>query len=98
MWERVRHLVIKEFIQTFRNPRMRFVLLAPPLIQLVAYGYAFNLDISCIPTAVADLEQTQETREIIRRFERSGYFCLRARVARTADLTVTTCTGASSQG
>ena len=86
MWERVRHLVIKEFIQTFRNPRMRFVLLAPPLMQLVAYGYAFNLDISCIPTAVADLEQTQETREIIRRFERSGYFCLRARVARTADL------------
>jgi ABC-2 type transport system permease protein len=78
--------VIKEFIQTFRNPRMRFVLLAPPLMQLVAYGYAFNLDISCIPTAVADFEQTQETREIVRRFERSGYFCVRARVARAADL------------
>ena len=86
MWERLRHLVIKEFIQTFRNPRMRFVLLAPPLMQLVAYGYAFNLDISCIPTAVADFEQTQETREIIRRFERSGYFCLRVRVARAAEL------------
>jgi len=65
---------------------MRFVLLAPPLIQLVAYGYAFNLDISCIPTAVADLEQTQETREIVRRFEHSGYFCVRARVARAAEL------------
>lgn len=86
MWQRLRHLVVKEFIQTFRNPRMRFVLLVPPLMQLVAYGYAFNLDISCIPTAVADFEQSQETREIVRRFERSGYFCLRARVARAADL------------
>ena len=70
----------------FRNPRMRFVLFVPPLIQLMTYGYAFNLDIRCVNTAVADLDRTQETREILRRFERSGYFCLRAQVARAADL------------
>jgi len=86
MWERLWHLIVKEFIQTFRNPRMRFILFVPPLVQLVAYGYAFNLDVSCIGTAVADFDRSQETREIVRRFERSGYFCVRRQVARAADL------------
>jgi len=86
MLDRIRHLVVKELIQMFRNPRMRFVIFVPPLIQLVTYGYAFNLDIRCVATAVADFERTQETREIVRRFERSGYFCVRGQVARAADL------------
>jgi ABC-2 type transport system permease protein len=65
---------------------MRFVLFVPPLLQLVTYGYAFNLDIRCVATAVADFERTQETREILRRFESSGYFCLQGYVTRAADL------------
>jgi ABC-2 type transport system permease protein len=79
-------VIVKEFIQMFRNPRMRFILFVPPLLQLVTYGYAFNLDVRCIATAVADFERSQETREIVRRFERSGYFCLRGHVERAADL------------
>lgn len=86
MGRRIRRVIVKEFIQIFRNPRMRFVLFVPPLLQLVTYGYAFNLDIRCIATAVADFERTQETREIVRRFESSGYFCVRAHVERAADL------------
>ncbi|HTY78553.1 MAG TPA: ABC transporter permease [Candidatus Bathyarchaeia archaeon] len=86
MRERIRRLIVKELIQMFRNPRMRFVLFVPPLIQLVTYGYAFNLDIRCVATAVADFDHTQETREILRRLERSGYFCFRGQVARAAEL------------
>jgi len=86
MRDRLRHLIVKELIQMFRNPRMRFVLFVPPLLQLITYGYAFNLDIRCVATAVADLDRTQETREILRRFERSGYFCFQERVGRAADL------------
>ena len=86
MRDRLRHLIVKELIQMFRNPRMRFVLFVPPLLQLVAYGYAFNLDIRCVATAVADLDRTQETREILRRFERSGYFCFQGGVGRASDL------------
>jgi ABC-2 type transport system permease protein len=84
--DRIRYLVVKELVQMFRNPRMRFVLFVTPLIQLITYGYAFNLDIRCVATAVADFERTQDTREIVRRFERSGYFCLRENVTRAADL------------
>ncbi len=86
MWQRLRHLVVKELLQTLRNPRMRFVLLAPPLLQLVGYGYAFNLDITAIPTAVVDYDNTQETRELVRRFQSSGYFAVVARVGRPDEL------------
>jgi ABC-2 type transport system permease protein len=79
-------VIVKEFIQMFRNPRMRFILFVPPILQLLTYGYAFNLDVRCIATAVADFERSQETREIVRRFDRSGYFCLRGHVERAADL------------
>ena len=34
MWERVRVILWKEFIQMFREPRMRFLLFLPPLLFL----------------------------------------------------------------
>ncbi len=80
MWERVRHLVVKEFIQILRNPRMRAMLVMPPIVQLVIFGYAATTDVTEVATGVADFDQSQETRELVRRFESSGYF----RVVRTA--------------
>jgi drug efflux transport system permease protein len=81
-WERLRHVLRKEFIQTLRDPRMRVTLLLTPLLQLFVYGYAFNLDIREIRMAVVDLDRSQESRELVRRFEGSGYFRL---VAHTGD-------------
>jgi drug efflux transport system permease protein len=73
-WERLLHVLRKEFIQTFRDPRMRVTLMATPLLQLFLYGYAFNLDITNIRMALVDLDRSQESRELVRRFEGSGYF------------------------
>ena len=46
MWERIRVIVIKEFRQALREPRMRIVLFLPPFIQLVIFGFAVNLDVT----------------------------------------------------
>lgn len=73
-WERLRHVLRKEFIQMLRDPRMRVTLLVTPLLQLFVYGYAFNLDIADIRMAVLDLDQSPSSRELVRRFARSGYF------------------------
>ena len=74
MWERLRHMLIKEFIQILRDPRMKAVIFVTPILQLIVFGYAVTTDIAEIPTAVADFESSQQTRELVRRFERSGYF------------------------
>jgi ABC-2 type transport system permease protein len=74
MWQRLKSMLIKEFIQALRNPRMRLVLFLPPLIQLLIFGYAANTDIRNISLAVHDLDNTPESREMIEHFASSGYF------------------------
>jgi ABC-2 type transport system permease protein len=74
MRDRLTQMLIKEFIQIFRDPRMRAILFGTPIIQLLVIGYAVTTDVSDVALAVADFDRTQETREIVRRFEGSGYF------------------------
>src|SRR5512137_2429244 len=74
MFQTVRYLFIKELIQTLRDKRMRVTLIVPPLFQLIVFGYAANLDVKHIRTAVRDLDQSVESRNLIGRFGSSGYF------------------------
>jgi ABC-2 type transport system permease protein len=74
MFKRVRFLFVKELIQVLRDKRMRVVLIFPPIFQLIIFGYAANLDVKNIRTAVRDLDQTVQSREVIDRFRSSKYF------------------------
>jgi ABC-2 type transport system permease protein len=74
--ERIKQIVIKEFIQVFRDKRMRFFLFVPPLVQLFMFGYVVSLDVNNIPTAFLDLDKSFESRELLRRLEASGYFTI----------------------
>jgi len=74
MFKRVRYLFVKELIQVLRDKRMRVTLIFPPIFQLIVFGYAANLDVKDIRTAVRDLDQTVESRNLIDRFRSSKYF------------------------
>jgi len=74
MFKRVRFLFVKELIQVLRDKRMRVVLVFPPIFQLIVFGYAANLDVKNIRTAVRDLDQTVESREVVDLFRSSKYF------------------------
>jgi ABC-2 type transport system permease protein len=74
MFKRVRFLFVKELIQVLRDKRMRVVLIVPPIFQLIVFGYAANLDVKNIRTAIRDLDQTVESREVVGRFSSSKYF------------------------
>ena len=45
MRERLIEIIRKEFRQAFREPRMRTMLFLPPIIQLLIFGFAVNLDV-----------------------------------------------------
>ncbi len=79
MRERIRQMVIKEFIQLFRDPRMRVFVFIPPLIQLFVFGYVATLDVSNIPTALYDLDHSSASRDLAERLTASGYFTIAAR-------------------
>ncbi|MBI4982820.1 MAG: ABC transporter permease [Candidatus Omnitrophica bacterium] len=74
MFERIKAILIKEFKQIFRDPRMKTVIFITPLIQIILFGYAANKDITYIPTAIYDRDNTKESRELLRKFTYSKYF------------------------
>jgi ABC-2 type transport system permease protein len=76
MWTRVREMVRKEWKQTLREPRMRATLLAPPLIQLLIFGYAVNLDVEHVRLALFDQDRSVASRELLDEFRGSGRFTL----------------------
>jgi ABC-2 type transport system permease protein len=74
MLARLKQILIKEFIQTFRDKRTRFILIGPPLIQMMVFGYAATYEIHHVPTVAVDLDHSQESRELVSRFTSSPYF------------------------
>ena len=74
MFERAVAILVKEFKQIFRDPRMKTVIFITPLIQIILFGYAANKDINYVPTAIFDRDNTVESRELLRRFTYSKYF------------------------
>ena len=58
-----RAVVRKETLQTLRDRRILFMLVAAPLIQTVLFGFAVDFDVDRVPTAVADLDGSGGSRE-----------------------------------
>jgi ABC-2 type transport system permease protein len=74
MWTRVYHIILKEFLQVLRDPKMKAVIFLMPVIQLLIFGYAVTTDVRRVAAAVYDLDQTPQSREFLSRFFASGYF------------------------
>jgi ABC-2 type transport system permease protein len=76
MRTRLIQMLIKEFIQVFRDKRARFLLVGPPVAQVLIFGYAATYEIRHISLAVLDLDHTQESRELVSHFAATDYFDL----------------------
>src|SRR4029077_5578336 len=74
MRQRLRAMIRKEFLQVFRDPRLRGMLFLPPLIQLLVFGYAANLDVNTARIAWMDQDQSPQSRELYSQFVGSGLF------------------------
>ena len=75
--ERLLCMIKKEFIQIFRNSKMRAIVLIMPLVQSMVFGYAVTTDVKQVATAVYDQARTPESRDLVDRFIHSGYFSVR---------------------
>jgi ABC-2 type transport system permease protein len=75
-FRRIHHMLVKEFIQTLRDPHTRFTLFVPPIIQMFVFGYAAVLEVKHVHFAVLDRDNSQESREFISRLAGSPYFTL----------------------
>lgn len=74
MWKRIWALVIKELLTLLRDKKSRFVIIAPPFIQLIVFGYAATYDLNHIPYAVYNEDPGFASRELLGYFQGSPIF------------------------
>jgi ABC-2 type transport system permease protein len=73
-WHRFLAVLAKEFVQ-MRRDRLTFaMIIGIPVLQLVLFGFAINMDPKNLPAAVVSAEASVFTRTFVRALENSGYF------------------------
>jgi ABC-2 type transport system permease protein len=72
--ERIKQILIKEFIQILRDPRSRAIIFIMPVFQVLVFGYAVTTDVKNVSTAIYDQDNSVYSRQVVDRFVKSGYF------------------------
>jgi len=67
-------VIKKELQQLRRDKKVIPAMIVGPIIQLLALGYAANLDVLNVPLLLVDQDRTVASRELVDRFLASGYF------------------------
>jgi ABC-2 type transport system permease protein len=67
-------ILYKEFIVVLRDPLTLFFMLFPPLIEMIAFGYALDNDVKHMATYVFDEDRTVESRALIDQFVNTQTF------------------------
>ncbi len=74
MLRRIWALIQKEFIQTLRDRSTLMMMLTMPMIQLLLFGYAIDMNVDHIPMAVADQSLDSASQEYVGAMVSSSYF------------------------
>ena len=99
MGTRIVTMIRKEFIQIRRDRRTLAMIVAIPLIWLVAFGYAVTFDVTHVPTAVVDRAHNAASRALTANLRRSDRFAIADTGATTvADVRHAITTGRVSAG
>ena len=67
-------ILYKEFLVVFRDPLTLFFMFFPPLIQMIAFGYALDTDVKHMATVVLNEDRTVESRQLVEKFVNTQTF------------------------
>ncbi len=83
---RIVALTYKELLAVLKDPRGRFSLFVPPVVQCLIFGYAATYDLTDVPYAALDQDRSEASRELLARLDGSGVFRRVANLHRAADV------------
>ncbi len=73
-WTRLLVMAKKEFVQILRDSRSLMIVIVMPAILVMLFGYGVNLDLKGLPVYVYDRDGTQQSQDLLKRFQASEYF------------------------
>jgi ABC-2 type transport system permease protein len=84
--QRIVALATKELLAVLKDKRSRIVLIVPPLLQLLVFGYAATFDLNDVPVAIYNEDRGALSRELVARITGSPHFQLQAHVDHDAQI------------
>lgn len=81
-----RAVVRKEFLHITRDPFTLIISIMIPVFQLIIFGYAIDMDVKNIPTAVYDADRRSSSRDFIATLRNTRYFDVREYVDSPVEL------------
>ncbi|HOO89501.1 MAG TPA: ABC transporter permease [Syntrophales bacterium] len=87
MLTRLKRMLVKEFLQMMRDPRMRMVVFGLPVIQMLVMAFALTTDVNRVKIAVLDRDRTPASRELLSSFTGGNYFQIVHRVQSMDEMT-----------
>src|SRR5437773_4016038 len=67
-------ILFKEFIIVWRDPMTLFFMFFPPLVEMIAFGYALDTDVKHMSMMILNEDRTVESRQFIERFVNTETF------------------------
>lgn len=67
-------ILFKEFIIVWRDPMTLFFMFFPPLVEMIAFGYALDTDVKHMSMMILNEDRTIESRQFIDRFVNTETF------------------------
>src|SRR5882757_7433786 len=80
-------ILYKEFLVVLRDPLTLFFMLFPPIVEMIAFGYALDTDVKNMATLVLDEDRTVESRQLVEQFVNTRTFRIVGEVHSVTELT-----------
>ena len=80
---RLQAIIRKEYYHLIRDYRSLYLAFAIPLILIILFGYALNLDVNNVETVVIDHDKTELSRDFLSKISASPYFRITAHLNET---------------
>jgi len=86
VWNRIGALIVKELLAVWQDRKSRIVIVVPPLLQLLVFGYAASFDLNRVTIAIYNEDTGAPSRDFVARFEGSPTFKVAARPDREEEI------------
>src|SRR3989440_10319653 len=67
-------ILFKEFIIVWRDPMTLFFMFFPPLVEMIAFGYALDTDVKHMALVILNEDRTVESRQFVDKFVNTETF------------------------
>ena len=74
MLRRIFSLTIKEFLTLLTDKKSRMVLIVPPIMQIIVFGYAASFELNHVSYAIFNEDRGVESRQLLAAFSGSDVF------------------------